>query len=77
MLYVSYLFLAATAPSKRRRGLAVDAAAPIVTVLGLVGGTPAQGWGGRHRAGLSVPVAAAPGILGRPSTAPPIPLGAL
>ena len=40
-----------------------------VTVLGLVGGAPAQGWGGRHRAGPSVPVAAAPGILGRPSTA--------
>ena len=75
MLYVSYLFLAATAPSKRRRGLAVDAAAPIVTVL-TSGRSPCPGLGGRHRAGPSVPVAAAPGVLGRPSTAA-IPASAL
>ena len=59
MLYVSYLFLAATAPSKRRRGLAVDAAAPIVTVL-TSGRSPCPGLGGRHRAGPSGPVARRP-----------------
>ena len=46
MLYVSYLFLAATASSKRRRGLAVDAAAPIVTVL-TSGRSPCPGLGGK------------------------------
>ena len=48
-LYVPYLFLAATASSKRRRGLAVDAAAPIVTVLLTVltsGRSPCPGLGG-------------------------------
>ena len=48
MLYVSYLFLAATASSKRRRGLAVDAAAPIVTVL-TSGRSPCPGLGGTPR----------------------------